>query len=343
MKESHSKVLQQTIINLEKAYKGFFINGNGFPKFKSKKNVQSCRFPSDALSGVNGNRINIIKKLWDIHFKCSARDEIYLNKFQKNISSATLTKTKSGKYYLSVLIDKPVKALKEPKNEIIGIDLGINDFIVTSDNQRFKNLKLIRKNEKKLTKLHKQLSEKQKGSNNKNKARIKLAKAYEKINNIKENYLHEVTNLLLNENQVIVMEDLNVSGMMKNKHLSKSIQELSLYHFKEMLTYKSEWYDRDLITIDRFFPSTKLCNCCNYRNNKLTLKDRNWVCPVCKTKHDRDYNAAINIKNEGKRIKKIRLSSPKFTLVDSPLMDDKERQVPLKSHDWLKQEKNVFH
>lgn len=346
IKNSHSKVLQQSLINLEKAYKSFFCNGAGFPKFKSKKdNKQSCRFPSDAISGINGNRINIIKQLKDIHFKCSRTDEKYLNKNQNNIKSGTLSKTKSGKYYFSILIDKS-NNIKDNSNNITGIDLGVKDFIITSEGQTFENLKLKRKNEKTLVKLNRQLSKKQTGSKNKNKSRIKLAKLHEKLNNKKENYLHSVVNQLLNENQVIVMEDLNVNGMLKNHKLSKSIQELSLYKFKEILKYKAEWYGKMIIEIDRFYPSSKLCSCCGYKYKELSLKERTWICPECKTEHDRDYNAAVNILNEGKRIllikEKIGLSSAELTLEDCPLMDDKETTFPLKSNGRKIQEKNDF-
>ncbi len=317
LKDVHSKVLQQSIIDLNKSYNSFFKNGSGFPKFKSKhNNKQSCRFPSDAVSGVKGNRINIIKKLSNIHYKCSRRDEIFLNKYQKSIKSATLTKTKSGKYYLSILIETNInKTLPITKN-IIGIDLGIKDFVITSEGETFDNIKIKRNNKKKISKLHKQLSRKKKGSNNRNKCRIKLARYYEKLNNIKENYLHSVSNKLLNENQVIVMEDLSVSNMVKNHKLARSLQELSLFRFKEILKYKSNWYGRDLVEIDRWFPSSKLCNKCNYKNTELTLKDRTWICPNCGESHDRDINAAINIRNEGIKIlnNKIGLSSPELTL-----------------------------
>jgi len=313
IKNSHSKVLQQSIINLEAAYKSFFKNGAGFPKFKSKKdNKQSCRFPSDAISSIKGNRINIIKQLNGLHFKCSVRDEKYLNKNQKNIKSATLTKSKTGNFYLSILIDKPNKTIQKPNNEIIGIDLGIKDFIVTSENTRFDNIKIKRSNENKLKKLHKELSRKQNGSSNKEKSRIKLAKYYEKLNNQKENYLHHVVNQLINENQVAVIEDLNVKGMMKNHHLARSIQELSLFRFKQLLKCKAEWYGRDIIEINRFFPSSKLCSCCGHKNSDLKLSDRSWTCPACNSIHDRDLNAAINIKKEGERILKIGLSSPEL-------------------------------
>lgn len=335
IKESHSKVLQQSLIDLDKAYKNFFKEKKGYPKFKSKKDKQSCRFPIDAISGINGNRINIINPLKDIHYKCSRKDEKYLNRYKDNIKSATLTKTKSGKYYLSILIDGSLtKELSQPTNQFIGIDLGIKDFVITSNGETYDNIKIKRNNEKKLTKLHKELSRKQKGSNNRNKAKIKLAKAYEKLNNIKENYLHPIVNQLLNENQVIIMEDLNVKGMMKNHKLAKSIQELSLYRFKEIMKYKAKWFDKTIIEIDRYFPSSKLCSSCGYKNDDLTLKNREWVCPQCGQTHNRDINAAVNILNEGIRIykEKIGLSSPELTLVENTTLVGS-----------LKQEKNVFH
>ncbi len=312
IKESHSKVLQQSLINLDRAYKNFFKQGNGYPKFKSKHEKQSCRFPIDAISGVSGNRINIITMLKDMNYKCSRDDESYLNQNKNKIKSGTLSKTKSGDYYFSILIDRPNKTLKKAKNSLIGLDLGIKDFIITSEGQIYENLKSKRNNQDKLSRQHRDLSRKVKGSNHQKDARIRLAKTYEKLNNIKEYYLHHVTNQLLSENQTIVIEDLNVTGMLKNHRLARSIQELSLNRFKTMLMYKAEWYGREVIQVSRWFPSSKLCNCCGYKNVELTLKDREWTCPECNAHHDRDINAAINIRNEGERIK-IGLSSPELT------------------------------
>jgi putative transposase len=320
IKESHSKVLQQQLINLDRAYNNFFKKGNGFPKFKSKHEKQSCRFPVDAISSIKGNRINIINTLKDIHYKCSKDDERYLNHHQLEIKSGTLSKTKSGNYYFSVLIDRPNKILKDAKNDVMGIDLGIKDFIVTSNGERFENIKIKRNNTKKLKRLNQLLSRKQKKGKNKEKSRIKLSKFHEKLNNIKNYYLHSVSNQLLNENQVIVIENLNVNGMMKNHRLAKSIQELSLNEFKTMLMYKANWSDREIIQVDQWFPSSKLCSVCNYKNTDLTLKDRSWVCPNCKTNHDRDLNAAVNIRNEGMKIK-IGLSSPKLKPLESRSLD----------------------
>jgi len=316
IKESHSKVLQQSLINLDRAYKNFFRDKKGYPKYKSKHDNQSCRFPIDAISGIKGNRINIINTLKDIHFKCSKSDESYLNDNQKLIKSATLSKNKCNEFYFSILIDRPNKTLKKAKNSLIGLDLGIKNFIITSEGQIYENLKSKCNNQKKLARQHRDLSKKQKGSNHRNEAKIRLAKTYNKLNNIKEYYLHSITNQLLSENQTIIIEDLNVKGILKNHCLARSIQELSLNRFKTMLMYKAKWYDREVIQVNRWFPSSKLCSCCGYKNEDLTLKDREWTCPECNIHHDRDLNAAINIKNEGYKIK-IGSSSPELTHQES--------------------------
>jgi putative transposase len=315
LNDVHSKVLQQTLINLEASYKSFFKNGAGFPKFKSKKSSkQSCRFPTDAISGIEGNRINIIKALKNVLFRCSRRDEIILNQFQDEIKSGTLIKTKSGNFYLSILIDIPKKlSLKLDKTDSkIGLDIGIKDFIVDSNGNKYENLKLIRNNEKKLAKLHRNVSKKKKDSMNRNKAIKKLARFHEKIDNIKDYYLHQIVNKIVKENQLVVVEDLNVSGMLKNHNLARSIQELSISKFVSMLKYKLEWNDRDFVQIDRFFPSSKKCNICGDINHNLTLKDRTWKCSSCGTLHDRDINASKNILKEGIRF--VGLSSPELTL-----------------------------
>lgn len=324
LKDHNTKVLKQSVINLLDSYKRFFVNGNGFPKFKSKHdNQQSCRFPSEAISKKNdykSNRISLTNNIKNIKFKCSDKYKSYLNKHKSNIKSATLTRTKSGNYFLSILVDGDLmKPKSNPTNDFIGLDLGIKDFIVDSNGNSVDNIKIKRNNQKKLVRLHRELSRKQKGGSNRNKARIKLAKLYEKLNNKKENYLHHITNQLLNENQVIVIEDLNVKGMMKNHNLARSIQELSLYRFKEMLRYKADWYGNHIVEIDRFFPSSKLCSNCGHKNNELKLSDREWICSECGTKHDRDFNAAKNIKKEGKRIlnNKIPIRCGKLTPLET--------------------------
>jgi putative transposase len=219
-------------------------------------------------------------------------------------------------------VDGDLNRVLPQTNNVVGIDMGIKDFIVTSDGEKFENIKLKRNNKRRIARLHRRLSRKKmlptgrlvyskkwsrdvevkESSKNREKARIKLARFYEKLNNKKENYLHEVANKLLNENQVIVMENLNVFGMLKNHNIARSMQELSLYRFKEILKYKAAWYGRDVVEIDRWFPSSKLCSTCGNKNTELTLKDRLWTCSKCNTKHDRDYNAALNIKKEGLRV-----------------------------------------
>ena len=336
----HSKVLQQSVRDMNKAYDNFFKLKKGYPKFKSKHNYkQSCRFPKDAFIGVRGNRIDLIKALKNVHFKCSVKDERYLNKNQDKVSSLTLTKDNTGRYYLSVLIDKP-NEIRRINNNIIGIDLGIKDFIVTSTGEVFENLHFKKSQKNKLKRLQRRLSKKQKGSNNRNKARIKLAKLNEKIRNRKLNYLHEVTNTLLNENQVIVIENLNVKGMVKNHKLAESISETNFGEFRRMLEYKALWYGRKVVYVDRWFPSSKTCNHCGYINKELKLSDRQWICPQCRELVERDYNAALNILDEGKR--KIGLSSPEFKPVENPTMDDRLSNEVLKSSDFMKQEKNDF-
>ena len=308
LKDVHSKVLQQSVRDMNQAYDNFFKVHRGFPKFKSKHdNRQSCRFPKDAFIGVRGNRIDLIKVLKDIHFKCSRNDERYLNRNQDKVKSITLSKEPNGKFYLSVLIDKPLRQVPQ-SSSMVGLDLGIKDFAVTSDGQVIENIHFKKNEESRLKRLQRQISKKVVGSKNREKARLRFAKLNEKIRNRKLNFLHDVTNHLIDENQVIVMEDLNVKGMVRNHKLAESISEVNWGEFRRMLAYKAAWHGRQLVFIDRFYPSSKRCNHCGYINKGLTLKDRQWVCPECGSLIDRDYNAALNILEEGERI--IGLSSP---------------------------------
>ena len=308
LKDVHSKVLQQSVRDMNQAYDNFFKLHKGFPKFKSKHdNRQSCRFPKDAFIGVRGNRIDLIKVLKDIHFKCSRNDERYLNRNQDKVKSITLSKEPNGKFYLSVLIDKMLRQVPQ-SSSMVGLDLGIKDFAVTSDGQVIENFHFKKNEESRLKRLQRQISKKIAGSKNREKARLRFAKLNEKIRNRKLNFLHDVTNHLIDENQVIVMEDLNVKGMVRNHKLAESISEVNWGEFRRILTYKAAWHGRQLVFIDRFYPSSKRCNHCGYINKGLTLKDRQWVCPECGSLIDRDYNAALNILEEGERI--IGLSSP---------------------------------
>ena len=241
-----------------------------------------------------------------------------------------------GQYYLSILIDGDLLKRVPQSRNTVGIDLGIKDFITTSEGETFENKHFKKSVSDRLKKLQKQLSRKQKGSNNRNKARLKLAKLNKKSNDSKLNYLHEVTNTLINENQVICIEDLNVKGMVKNHRLAESISEMNFGEFRRILEYKADWYGRVIVKVDRFYPSSKTCNNCGYVNKQLKLSDRGWNCPQCGKVIDRDYNAACNIKDEGIRIL-VGSRIPELTLVENPLMDDKVA-TPLKSNDSLKQE-----
>lgn len=305
LREQNTKVLKQSIIDLLDAYKRFFQGLSKFPKFKSKKdNKQSCRFEIGAISKRNiytDYKLSLAN-IKNIKFKCSKKYAEYLQKHKANIRQATLTKLPCGEYYLSILVDGDLTHKVKESHHTIGIDLGIKDFIVTSEGEVFDNLHFNKNKSNKIKRLQKQLSRKQNGSNNRNKARIKLAKAYKQITDKKQYYLHQVSNYLIDENQVICMEDLNVGGMLKNHKLAGSIQELKLGEFRRMLEYKANWYGRKLVFVDRFYPSSKTCNHCGYVNKKLKLSDRQWVCPDCGEIIERDYNAALNIRNEGIRL-----------------------------------------
>ena len=339
LNEQNTKVLKQSIRDVLDAYKHFFNEHKGFPKFKSKHdNKQSCRFPLEAISKRNdysSHKLSLAN-IHNIKFRCSYEYMNYLVKNKEGIRSATLSKTCSGEFYLSILVDGDSRKKLKATDNAIGIDLGIKDFVITSDGEVFDNLHFKKNKVNKLKRLQRQISKKQKGSNNRNKARIKLAKLNEKIRNQKLNYLHEVSNSLLDENQVIVMEDLNVKGMVKNHKLAESISEMNFGEFRRILEYKALWYGRDMVYVDRWFPSSKKCNHCGCINKELILSDRQWICPGCGSVIDRDYNAALNILEEGLRI--IGSRTPESTLVDCPTMDDRLGNKGLKSSDRLKQE-----
>ncbi len=305
LNDVYSQCLQQSIMDMIKAYDNFFKLHNGYPKFKSKKDTkQTCRFTNTIFKfkkkKINGNRITLIKQLQNILFKCSKRDEIYLNHNQDKIHFITLTKTSTEKYYLSICIEYNIYK-KEKLDTVIGLDLGIKDFIVDSNGNRYENKHFYKNQEKKLKKLQRKLSKKQKGSNNRNKVRIKLANVHEKIANQRSTYLHQISSKLVNENQVICIEDLNVNGMMSNHKLAKSIQDLSFYEFRRQLEYKCRQNGRQLMIIDRFYPSSKTCHNCGYIYKSLKLNERDWICPHCRSLIDRDYNASLNILTEGLR------------------------------------------
>lgn len=307
LKEQNTKVMKQAIRQMDGAYQKFFKQHNGFPKFKTKKDKQSALFPYEAISKHNTfetRHISLTTPLKNIKFRCSDLYFSRLQKYNKNIRSATLSKTKSGNFFLSILIEMEDVELKrfEHTNEQVGIDLGVKDFIITSDGEVFENKHFFKNEEKQIKKLQRQLSKKVKGSNNRNKAQIRIAKLFERITNKKNAYIHYVVNELLTYFDTIFMEDLNVQGMLRNHHLAKAIQEVGFYKFKETLVNKALVNDKQVVLIDRFYPSSKTCSVCGYKKQDLRLGDREWVCPKCGTKHDRDINAAVNILLEGQRM-----------------------------------------
>lgn len=306
--EQNTKVMNQALRQMLTAYDKFFKEHKGFPKFKSKRDKLSALFPIEAISRKNTfetRKISLTKKLKGLSFRCSDLYLSRLQRFKDNIRSATLSKTKSGRYYLSILIDINAAEYKKFKKTgcDIGIDLGVKNFVITSEGEIFENKKFYRKEEKKLAKLQRQLSKKVKGSSNFKKQCVRIAKVFETITNKKDSYIHLVVNDLLLHYDTIYMEDLNVSGMLKNHKLAKAIQEVGFYKFKVILQTKACQSDKGVVLVDRFFPSSKTCSKCGYVNKDLKLRDRFWHCSKCNTYHDRDKNAAINILNEGMRIK----------------------------------------
>lgn len=349
LKEHNTKVLKQSIINLEQAYKNFFRGVKdrskvGFPKYKSKHDVQKVRFPQEAIASKTfdeeNSKMNLTTIIRGLKFECSDRDKQYLYKNKNGIKSITIIKNKCGQYYGTILIDGDLlRTVNEPIRESVGIDLGIKTLLTLSNGETIDNPRWINSNEKRLKKLHKQLSKKQKGSNNRTKAKLKLAKVHEQIKNKKQDYLHNITTKIVSENQIIVLEDLNVSRMMKNHKLAKAIQELGLYEMRRQIEYKAKWYGREVIFVSRWFPSSKKCSCCGNIKHDLKLSDREYICENCGLVIDRDENAAINIEAEGIRLyeENIGQRMPEFKLVEHPTMDDKDVN-PLKSSGVMKQE-----
>ena len=291
LKEVDSLALANAQMNLDKAYKNFFRDKSvGFPKFKSKKDNHKS-YTTNNQNGtiyIENNRIKIPKLKSMIKIK-QHREFVGL------IKSCTISQNPSGKYYISMLVD--TENIQLPKLDTkVGIDLGIKEFAITSDGEMFSNPKWLKISEKRLRKLQKDLSRKQKGSNNRRKDRLKVAKLHEKISNQRKDYLHKISHYIISENQVIVIEDLKVSNMIKNHKLAKSIADVSWSEFRRQLEYKSEWYGRELIIAPSNYASSQLCsNCGNKSSQTKDLSCRTYICPVCGMIMDRDINASKNL------------------------------------------------
>lgn len=291
LKEVDSLALANAQLNLDKAYKNFFRDVKvGFPKFKSKKKSNNS-YTTNNQKGtiyIENGYIKVPK------LKTMIRIQQH-RKFVGTIKSCTISKSKTNKYYISILVDVDIKPLPKTDKKV-GIDLGLKEFAICSDGYRVPNPKFLRRTEKRIKFLQRSLSRKQLGSANRDKARLKLARAYEKLTNERKDFLHKLSTKLISENQVIVIEDLKVSNMVKNHKLAKAISEASWSEFRTLLTYKAEWYGRELIIAPSNYASSQLCHVCGYKNIDVkNLGLRAWKCPCCNTEHDRDMNASINL------------------------------------------------
>jgi putative transposase len=291
LSEVNSQCLQASLKNLETAYGKFFKKQAKFPRFKSKKvNTNSFHCPQKVK--VSRNKVFIPKFKDGISF-------IKHREIKGNIRSATISRTPTGKHYVSILCELPVeKPLNKTKKQI-GIDLGLKDFIITSDGKRFKNERYLKQHLKELKDQQKHFSRKQKESKRKEKQRLKVAKLCEKITNSRSNMHHQISSFLVKNYDLIALESLNVKGMMANHKLAQAIGDVAWSGFVSKLEYKAKWYGKEVVRIETFFPSSKTCSCCGHQKSDLSLNDREWTCPQCNAIHDRDVNAAKNILQRG--------------------------------------------
>jgi putative transposase len=340
LKEVNSQSLQSSLLNLDNAFSNFFrrckekTNKKGFPTFKTRKGKQSFQCPQYVKVDFERSKISL-PKIKDIK-------TVFSRKFEGKIKTVTISKTCSNKFFVSILVETNEKIPEKPKidpNKTVGIDLGLKDFAILSTGEKIKNPRFnYAKEQEQIKRLNRKICRQyrmnEKHSNNRNKNCIKRAKLFEKITNRREDFLHKLSTKLIRENQTICLEDLNVSGMMKNHKVAESFSSISLSTFVRMLEYKAEWYGRNIIFIGRFDPSSKICNYCGYYKKDLTLKDRTWVCPDCGTEHDRDINAARNIRDFALQKQNLILQVPmdnrELTLQETkPLLNNRKaiRQV----------------
>lgn len=294
LEDISAQSLQQVLVNLETSFKNFFRHNHGFPNFKAKKNSRnSCRFPQNNKVSFDENYIKT--------YKLKKIKTVFDRNFDGNVKSVTLSQDKSGKYHATVLVEDSKE--KEPTQEYtrdtsIGVDLGLISFATLSTGEKINNPKFFRRELEELKKEHRKLSRKKIDGKNRNKQRIKLAKKYEKVRTKRTDFLHKLSTRLIRENQAIILEDLNIDGLKRNKYMSKAIFDASWGEFVRQLQYKADWYGKTVIKIGRFEPSSRLCTC-GIINKELTLKDRIWTCKHCGVTHDRDILAANNIKKIG--------------------------------------------
>jgi putative transposase len=297
LSECYSQVLQATTLSLTTAYKNFFAGRARFPRYKSKHGKQSIQYPQNVK--VLDGFVQFPGKVGKV------KAELHRN-IEGIIKTVTVSLDPSGKYFASILTetegDNPTVSTE---GRVIGIDLGLTHFAITSDGSKvskYNNPRHLAKHEKNLKRKQQKLAKKQKGSNSRNKARKTVAKVYERVTKSRQDFLHKFSKKLVNENQVVVVENLHVKGMVRNHNLAKAISDAGWGTFTNFLAYKLEKKGGKLVEIDRWFPSSKLCSNCYYQIDKLLLDVREWTCPNCGTRHDRDGNAATNIRAEGIRM-----------------------------------------
>ena len=302
LREQNTKVLKQAVNDMLTAYKNFFERHTGYPKFKSKKNRYKSYRTSYMKTSAGGNIMFI-----DKHIKLPKLGLVKVRDKQipqGRILNATISQEPNGHYYCS-LCCTDVEFEQLPKtNKNVGIDLGICDFAILSDGIKIENPQFYEQSEKKLAKLQRELSRKTIGSARWEKTRLKVAKLQKHIANQRNDFLQKLTTTIISNYDVISIEDLDVESMKEtdSKIRNKRVGDVSWSEFRRMLTYKSQWYGKELSVIDRYYPSSQICHVCGHRDGKKSEDIRNWICPHCNSKLDRDINAAINILNEGLRL-----------------------------------------
>ena len=295
LEEVNSQSLQMSLKNMDEAFVRFFREKKGFPRFKSKHHSRKSFSVPQSIKVDWKNKIISVPKIKNMRFALDRNPE-------GTIKSAVVSKTPTNKYFISVLVDTGTKP--PPKHQIkeetsIGVDLGIKDFLTTSNGEKVDNPKHLKKHLFKLKKLQCRASKKKKGSQNRRKANLRVSKLHERIHNSRTDFLHKTSSKLISENKTICLEDLNVREMMRNHCLAQSIQDCSWSKFNEFLEYKAEWSGVNIVRIGRFEPSSKMCSKCGWINKDLKLSDREWKCESCDVDHDRDINAAKNILDFG--------------------------------------------
>jgi putative transposase len=281
---------QQSLMHLQEAFDRFWRKTTRYPKFKAKhQGNESASFASSAFDWKPVDRVLTLTKIGSIKIRWDKR------KFQDRPTTVTISKNPANHYFVSFTIDELLPQQPKPKNKAVGIDLGLTSFATLSTGQKFQAPKPLKAKQAQLKRAQRKLSRRQKASKNRAKARVKAARIYEKIGNIRKDFTHKLSTKLVRENQTICLEDLNVRGMVQNHKLAKSISDVAWSEFVRQLQYKADWYGRTVVQIDRFYPSTKRCYDCGYVIPHLELSDRKWTCPQCNIVHDRDINAAQNI------------------------------------------------